>query len=72
MALRPCCDVFGTATGVKKHRITIEVETSKAGEWETVTTAEPDYCPRGVERAIGLLGRAVRPPCVRKKTSDSS
>jgi len=72
MALRPCCNVFGTAKGVKKHRLTIEVETDKADVWDIVSVRTADYCPRGLERAIGLLHRAVQPPCVRKKTSDSS
>ena len=71
MALRQCCDVFGTATGVKKYRICIEVEV-KPSIWERVSGVEAWYCPRGFNRAVRFLDRALHPPCVRKETSDSS
>jgi len=57
---------------VKKYRIRIEVQSDKTDLWEMVRDVLVDYCPRGAERAIGLLDRAIRPPCVRKKPSESS
>lgn len=66
MALRPCCDVFNTAAGVKKYAVMVfelddEGETTGKG-----STVKVDLSPRGLERLNVKIETGTTPPRKRK------
>lgn len=71
MALKPCCDVFGTAAGVKKYRVEVHEIVGQAGEEveSKLGRIEVDLCPRGLKRLRHFIARGTAPP---NKTSESS
>lgn len=62
MAMRQCCDAYGTPKGVKRYRITIcEVISAKEGAPDDKCVFAPVehyggvLCERGLKRAKGFL-----------------
>lgn len=64
MALKPCCDVFGTAAGVKKYRVEVHEIVGQAGEEveSKLGRIELDLCPRGLDRLQHFIARGTAPP----------
>ena len=62
MALRECCDAFGTANGVKLFRITVEEIDKRCG-----TGTEVALSPRGKARLDNFLVRGITPPNPKKE-----
>lgn len=68
MALRECCDVYGTANGVRKYRIIVnELSEEKGGEASVVITTMKALCPRGKARLLKGVERLTSPPTPREK-----
>jgi len=75
MALRECCDVYGTANKVKRYRIQIErqcipEEGDEATDvWETRFDEKKTFCPRAYERLLKGIDRLTSPPLPRERAS---
>lgn len=80
MALRECCDVYGSANGVKRFRIHIEkqvdvVEGCRLGDGVTYVTLIDEtksFCPRAKERFLKGIGRLTSPPAPREKATEAT
>ncbi len=73
MALKPCCDVYGTAAGVKKYRIHIEEYAgTDTGTSFTLIDEKPDFGPRGKQRLLDGIRRLMSPPTPRTKAEETS
>lgn len=64
MALRPTCDVYGTAKGVKKYEISVfELdEDRKRAPVPAILYSSPDLCPRALERLKAKIITGTTPP----------
>jgi hypothetical protein len=74
MALRPTCDVFRTAKGVRRWQIRVD----EIGRDDKVLGSSGlaevqrrvDLCPAAFERLVKKIDSGTTPPTERKKTDD--
>ena len=59
MAMRECCDAYGTPKGVRRYRIVMcEVHEDGGETAPDVMALAGVLCERGVNRAKGLIGKS--------------